>query len=456
MRFVDLFCGIGGFHHALSDLNHECVFACDIDKDCNEVYFENWQMSSNGDVRNLSDVVPDHDILCAGFPCQPFSKSGQQKGLRDKMYGVTESFFPRIKGTLFGQIIDIVESRKPDFVFLENVQNLESHDNGRTIRIIRGALDELDYNVHETVLSPHHFGIPQHRPRIFIVAIKRCIDGHSEFRFPEKEDVVCDVMDIYDGSEKRDINPHLQSVLDHWTVFVSSLPDGVAPPSPTWSMEFGRDYSLDNIHPVSELSKAELCKVLSEEGISAKMSWKKDRILNLFPPYIRKMKSEMPRWKKQIILRNRKFWNDYEGIIPDDWLKTTRRFSDTHQKFEWHVGSDSEKDVMHHMIHTRPSGIRVSRMDKIPALVAIAQIPIIGPWKRRITPREAANAQSFSDGFLLHKKDSVAYKQLGNSVNVEVVRRIMQKIEIIAKCSGRYAEDDALEAIESRFQAINQ
>ena len=90
MRFVDLFCGIGGFHHALSDLNHECVFACDIDKDCNEVYFENWQMSSNGDVRNLSDVVPDHDILCAGFPCQPFSKSGQQKGLRDKMYGVTE------------------------------------------------------------------------------------------------------------------------------------------------------------------------------------------------------------------------------------------------------------------------------------------------------------------------------------------------------------------------------
>ena len=88
--------------------------------------------------------------------------------------------------------------------------------------------------------------------------------------------------------------------------------------------------------------------------------------------------------------------------------------------------------------------------------MAIAQIPIIGPWKRRITPREAANAQSFSDGFLLHKKDSVAYKQLGNSVNVEVVRRIMQKIEIIAKCSGRYAEDDALEAIESRFQAINQ
>ena len=139
MRFVDLFCGIGGFHHALSDLGHECVFACEIDQDCNQVYSSNWQMSSYGDIRKLNKVVPDHDILCAGFPCQPFSKSGTQIGLKEKMYGQTNSFLPRIKGTLFGQIKEIIEDKKPNFILLENVQNLESHDQGRTLRIIRGA-----------------------------------------------------------------------------------------------------------------------------------------------------------------------------------------------------------------------------------------------------------------------------------------------------------------------------
>ena len=263
-------------------------------------------------------------------------------------------------------------------------------------------------------------------------------------------------MGIHDGSENRDIHDSLQQVLDHWTAFMRSLPEGVTPPSPTWSMEFGRTYPLENIHPISSLSKSELCQVLSDEGIDASPGWVKDRILDLFPPYVRKMKDEMPKWKKQFIQRNRRFWNEYRDSVPDGWLDVTRGFSDTHQKFEWHVGPDSERDVMKHMIHTRPSGIRVSRMDKIPALVAIAQIPIIGPWGRRITPERRRGPRAFADDFVLHESDSVAFRQLGNSVNVDVVRRIMLQIEIVAKDSGSYEGDEALDSIDSRFASIHQ
>ena len=100
MKFVDLFCGIGGFHAALKDRGHDCVFACDIDKNCNMVYDKNWGMSSAGNVRDLVKEIPDHDILCAGFPCQPFSKSGSQLGFADK-----------VRGTLFEVIREIVEIR---------------------------------------------------------------------------------------------------------------------------------------------------------------------------------------------------------------------------------------------------------------------------------------------------------------------------------------------------------
>ena len=187
-----------------------------------------------------------------------------------------------------------------------------------------------------------------------------------------------------------------------------------------------------------------------------KKAWKKQKILDLFPPYVRKMTEKMPQWKRQFIQRNRKFWNKYKLDIGEDWLVKTREFSDTHQKFEWHAGKSANRNVMKHMIHSRPSGIRVSKMDRIPALVAMAQTPIIGPWGRKLTIREAARAQSFRDDFQLHEKESIAFKQLGNSVNVEVVQRIMIEIENIAKESGIYDSDEALHKSAIRFQNQNR
>ena len=424
MRFVDLFCGIGGFHAAMSE-KHECVFACDIDRECREVYKENWSETPSGDIRDFSSDISDHEILCAGFPCQPFSKSGSQRGFQDK-----------VRGTLFGEISKIIQLKKPKYVLLENVANLESHDNGQTLFTIKRVLRDMNYFVKDRVLSPHEFGIPHHRPRIFIVAInKNKVPNFSNFRFPKrhpkKSQKKNHINDLYDPNSVGLIEEKEFIVLNHWTDFMHLLPKDTTPPSPTWSMEFGRSYSLEDIHPVSKLSKERLCEELAKEKISAKKWWNKERILLKYPPYIRKMKSEMPEWKKQFILKNRKFWKQYGGLYPKKWLQNTRTFSETHQKFEWHVGKESSKNIMDHMIHIRPSGIRVSRLDKIPALVAISQIPIIGPWKRRLTPREAANAQSFPDDFILHPKNNVAFKQLGNSVNVELIKKIIRQFEII-------------------------
>jgi DNA (cytosine-5)-methyltransferase 1 len=354
--------------------------------------------------------------------------------------------------------MDIIDNKKPRYVILENVANLENHDNGRTAKIIKASLDEANYYCHDGILSPHQFGIPHHRPRYFIVGIHRSVNGYREFRFPDKLDLKCDALSLYDGSDDNDLSEDLQRVLDHWTVFMESLPEGVTPPSPTWSMEFGRNYPLEGINPLSRRSttRARLCEILESEGIFANPNWPKKEIIALFPPYIRKMKEAMPKWKRRFIQKNRKFWDEYGSELPEGWLEETRELDETFQKFEWHVGADAERDVMAHMIHVRPSGIRVSRLNRIPALVAIAQIPIIGPWRRRLTVREAARAQSFKDDFKLHEKDSVSFKQLGNSVNVEVVKRVMLGIQDVETISDLdVMEGEAVPDVEA-FQLDNQ
>lgn len=421
MRFIDLFCGIGGFHHALADLGHECVFACDIDEKCREIYQENWEMTVFDDIRKWVDKVNPHEFLCAGFPCQPFSKSGKQEGFNDQ-----------IRGTLFGELMKIVSKNRPDFILLENVENMRNHDDGNTLKTILSALQEEDYFVKDKILSPDQFGIPHHRPRLFIVAInKNTVDNHKKFRFPrpnKKKKLSCHVDHIHDINSTGQIPDNLEVALKHWNILLSRLPKNGKLPSPTWSMEFGRTYDLEGIHPVRKLTKSRILEILKAEGITARKSWTKEKLLAQFPPYIRKMKTKMPPWKKRFIHNNRRFWNQYGNNIGEDWLFKARTLSETHQKFEWHVGKTKSRDVFDWMIHSRPSGIRVSKMNRIPALVAMAQTPIIGPWGRKMSPREAANAQSFREDFVLHEDEAVAFKQLGNSVNVAVVKAIVEKM----------------------------
>ena len=231
MRFIDLFAGLGGFRVALERLGHECVFASEIDTQLQDVYNRNFPQGPHihGEIRQSKQHVPPHDLLCAGFPCQPFSKSGTQAGLKDLTVG-----------TLFHEILDILETHMPCFVILENVGNFERHDEGQTWQIVKTSLERIGYQVQGTehmtsggqgLLSPHHLGFPHHRERFFAVASREEL---AEQIFPSRnrkastsmEDVVQpnDELSGRDIKETRIVEQHLRCI-EHWNTFLEALPE---------------------------------------------------------------------------------------------------------------------------------------------------------------------------------------------------------------------------------------
>jgi len=173
-RFIDLFCGIGGFHLALESFGAECVFASDINKEACQVYQNNFNIMPNGDINKVKiEDIPPHDIICAGFPCQPFSISGKKAGFKDKK-----------RGNLFYNVVRIARIHRPRFILLENVKNFENHDKGRTMQRVRESLNGIGYSVFPKVLCASDFGVPQARKRIYIVAFKNELEI-NEFNFPD-------------------------------------------------------------------------------------------------------------------------------------------------------------------------------------------------------------------------------------------------------------------------------
>jgi DNA (cytosine-5)-methyltransferase 1 len=159
--FIDLFAGIGGFRLALEKLNGKCVFSSEIDEECSKTYAVNFGEYPSGDITKIKpSAIPRHDILCAGFPCQPFSISGRMKGFNDT------------RGTLFFNILEIVKEKKPKVVFLENVKHLKDHDGKKTLKIIIKHLEELGYKTEWHILNVKDFGLAQNRERIIIIGNK--------------------------------------------------------------------------------------------------------------------------------------------------------------------------------------------------------------------------------------------------------------------------------------------
>jgi DNA (cytosine-5)-methyltransferase 1 len=170
--FIDLFAGIGGFHLAMSSFGATCIFASEWDKYAAETYQQNFNIKPHGDITKINENdIPEHDILCGGFPCQAFSISGKQKGFDD------------IRGTLFFDIARIINRHNPKVIFLENVKNLTKHDGGKTFDIIYKKLESLNYNVYTKVLNASNYGLPQNRERIYIIAFRKDITA-TDFNFP--------------------------------------------------------------------------------------------------------------------------------------------------------------------------------------------------------------------------------------------------------------------------------
>ncbi|MFQ1014868.1 HpaII family restriction endonuclease [Avibacterium paragallinarum] len=205
--FIDLFAGIGGFHLAMEALGGKCVFASEIDKYARETYYHNFKKKNselfdnnlfNDDIRKISPLeLPDFDILCAGFPCQPFSQAGYKRGFDDSHKSE--------RGNLFFNIVEILEAKRPKAFFLENVRGIVNHDNGKTFKVIREILEqELGYSFYFSIIKASDYGLPQLRPRAFMIGFRDDL-GLQNFSFPQPIPLKFTMSDVWNGKCNREI-----------------------------------------------------------------------------------------------------------------------------------------------------------------------------------------------------------------------------------------------------------
>lgn len=276
IKFIDLFAGIGGFRYSFEQCGCECVFSSEINNACKRVYKQNYGDEPAGDITKINPKdIPDFDILCAGFPCQPFSICGKKKGFEDT------------RGTLFFDICRIIEEKKPKVVFLENVKHLTKHDKGRTFRTIIASLEDLGYNVSHQVLNSKDFGVPQSRERIIIIGTKHGIFNFDDL-ITQPEVSIRDILDsdgdfeYLDKSEYTMINQSHVKRQKSGLIFVGyrnkgQWKTGVRPNTEHLSRvhrQPNRIYSIDGIHPTipSQETSGRFWIYIPEEDAVRKLS----------------------------------------------------------------------------------------------------------------------------------------------------------------------------------------
>jgi DNA (cytosine-5)-methyltransferase 1 len=414
-KFVDLFSGLGGFHVALRRMGGQAVFAAEWVPDLADLYERNFGLRPAGDITKVSmEDIPDHDVLTAGFPCQPFSKAGEQLGFEH-----TE------QGQLFFHVAGILEAKRPQYFILENVPNILKHRQGATIRRIREDLAALGYDVRISKLSPHQFGVPQIRERVYIVGSLSSLD---DFVWPEPNHEPTSIRSVLDNSpsDARPLGKITLDCLRVWDDFLRAVPDSVELPSfPLWAMEFGADYPYEVETPFAmsqRLGSRGLAQFAGAFGESLHGLQVEDQ-LAIIPSYSRRRDGVFPKWKVDFIRQNRKFYEDNQGWI-DPWLPKIRSFPASMQKLEWNV-KGGEKSIWNYVIQTRASGVRLKRPTTAPSLVAMTdtQVPIIAWEKRYMSPRECSRLQSL-ETIELPGSRRAAYKALGNAVNAKVVEEV--------------------------------
>lgn len=444
--FVDLFAGIGGFHYALKGLGYECALAVEKDAACRKIYALNHKLPPDKiahDIRSLTrrdandpdserepaeiakvlqerhGVKEPVELICGGFPCQPFSKSGRQKGAKDET-----------RGTLFRDIVLLAKALKPKYIILENVRNLAGPRHIQTLKVIREELDSAGYSVEDSpiVLSPHRIkkglagtigGAPQARERVFILAHRKRL--HASRHLKEITRIANEIgrskpcaWSVSKILEKRPVDTKYLAkgetgLLNFWDKFVGDFPpDKNLPGHPIWTSSFTE-----------------------------------------VPP-------RSPRWKRLFVELNNRLYKANKALFNGSWCEALQAFSPSRRKFEWQASqahpTGSKRTIRDLVIQLRPSGVRVKPATYLPALVAINQTSIIGPdvegnlneRYRRITPGEAARLQGMDDIDFGDQPDALSYKQLGNAVNVGVVQllaKLLTDESAVADLSLEYPAD---------------
>lgn len=417
LRFIDLFAGLGGFHVAMESLGAECVFAAEWEPSLQQLYQRNFGVVPAGDITKVPvDEVPDHDVLCAGFPCQPFSKAGEQLGFEH-----TE------QGQLFFDVKKILIARMPRYFILENVPNLLKHDGGKTFERIIAELEELGYAVDHHRLSPHQFSIPQVRDRLYIVG---SLEGLEEFAWPVSTNAPTSIRSVLGHGVGKPLSPEVMRVLETWDGFLKSMPADVDVPSfPLWAMEFGATYPFEDASPrglTNRGGSAALAKYRGSFGRSLRNLSVDDQFAAM-PSHVDRPGDQFPHWKKLFIRQNRAFFEANRSWI-SPWLPTIKTFPSSFQKFEWNAKGE-ERTVWKYVIQLRASGVRVKRPTTAPSLIAMTdtQVPIIA-WERRyMTPAECAHLQSLGS-IDLPEHPTKAFRALGNAVNARVVEAILERL----------------------------
>ncbi len=374
LKYIDLCCGIGGFHQALNNMGMTCVLASDIDESCRKNYELNYKLKPEGDLTKI-DVknIPDFDVLCAGFPCQPFSKAGDQKGFKDN------------RGNIFFEICKIIEYHKPKYLILENVRNFASHDKGHTWNVIKTKIDKLNYYTYDNpvILNTLYFGIPQSRERVVILCKRKDLGELEKLPKISKENIKeTHLKNILEenADQKYNINEKMKVTQDVWDEFLNICNKNKIdiPKFPIWTDWWDKDINLD---------------------------------IAVYKKYTN--------W----IDKNQKFYVTNQKLL-QPWLTVSREkklWLGAVRKMEWQTGENNL--TMNNLLWSaRGSGVRIKKCNYSPTLVAMASmIPIYGPEVRFLTTRECARLQSFPDDYIIDEKN--AYKQLGNAVNVVMIER---------------------------------
>jgi DNA (cytosine-5)-methyltransferase 1 len=408
--YIDLFAGIGGFAAVLEAIGGDCVYAVEKDPSAARIYKQNWGHDPQGDITDdVSDKgvkVPPHNVLVAGFPCQPFSKSGAQRGMDET------------RGTLFWNILTVIREHQPELVLLENVRNLTGPKHVNTWKTIYEKLNQAGYDIstEASLLSPHrlppsHGGTPQARERVFIAATLR----HR--RLSPTEDFLA-------GQLVPPLNLDKSDAVRSWKI-------------ENWNLE--RDLPLEEnsgTH-VDEISSSEMLWLSAwEDFLRTYKNEHKGKNLPGFPLWADHWVpadrvedlSGLPVWKQNFLNKNYDFYDQNSNWIPSwiiKWGVHSEKFPPSRRKLEWQA--QGEKSIWNCLIQLRPSGVRVKLPNYVPALVAITQTPIFGPQKRRISITEAARLQGLPDSFdFSGQPDGQSYKQLGNGVNTGVVWQILK------------------------------